>query len=112
MGSGKETGAAETVNVGEEDVVVIWISPTTPGTVLLGMTFRGMAENMSAVNTAVEGLVADALTKAHAWDVAMAEDVKFQKLILIGLTPAVEDVDTDYAVHRTELNLEEERIDS
>ena len=67
---------------------------------------------MLAVNTSTEGLAEDAATMVHVGDVAIAKDIRFQKLILIGLTLAVEDVDTDYAVHRTELNLEEELIDS
>ena len=112
------------MTVVEEDMLVIRIAPTTPGTVftskiLLGISvvpiwvlFRERVKHMLDVNASVEMLVVDAITTAHAGDVSVEEDSRFHRLKLIGLTPAVEDVDTDYAVHRTELNLEEERIDS
>ena len=67
---------------------------------------------MLAVNTSAEGLAEDAATMVHVGDVAIAKDIRFQKLILIGLTPALEDVAAEDAVQRMTLALEEERIDS
>ena len=49
---------------------------------------------------------------AYEGDMAMAEDNIFQKLILIGLTTAVEDVAVVDAVHIMALALEERGIDS
>ena len=45
-------------------------------------------------------------------DVAVAEDDKSQKLILISLTPPVEYVVSEEVVHRMAPDLKEERIDS
>ena len=42
----------------------------------------------------------------------MAEENRYQELILIGLTPAVEDVVGEEPVHSMVLALEEERIES
>ena len=56
--------------------------------------------------------MADAVITAHVGDVAVVEDGRFQKLILIGLTPAVEDVVVKDAVHIMALNLERGVIDS
>ena len=36
---------------------------------------------------------------SHAGDVAVAEDYRYEKLILICLSPAVEDVVAEYVVH-------------
>ena len=48
----------------------------------------------------------------HVEDVAVVEDDRFQKLILIVLTMSVEDVAAEDEVHRMALALEEEHIDS
>ena len=56
----------------------------------IGMPFRGMVEYMLSVNSAVEGLMVDAVTTAHAMYVAVVEDNRFQRLILVSLTPSVE----------------------
>ena len=48
----------------------------------------------------------DAVTKAHSGDVTMVEDVKFHKLILIGMASAAKDVDAEDVVHRMALALE------
>ena len=56
--------------------------------------------------------MADAVTTAHVGDVAVVEDGRFQKLILIVLTMSVEDVAAEDKVHRMALALEEEHIDS
>ena len=70
MDAGKDTGTTEAVAVEEvamveEEVLVIWIAPTTPGTVLtpkrflrisvasIGMLFRETVKNILAVNIAV-----------------------------------------------------------
>ena len=50
--------------------------------------------------------MADAVRTAHAGGVAVAEDNRFQKLILIGLTLAMEDVATEDAVHTMALALD------
>ena len=60
---------------------------------------------MLAVNAAMVGLVADAVTTTHAGDVAVEEDSIFQKLILICLTPDVGCVAVGDAVHRMEIDL-------
>ena len=65
---------------------------------------------MLTINASVQMLVADAVTTVHAGDVAVAEDARYYKLKLIGLTLGVEDVATEDAVHRMTFVLEEERI--
>ena len=50
------------------------------------------------------------VTTVHVSDVAMEDYGIFQKLILIGLTLAVEDVVAEDAVHRMALALEDKRI--
>ena len=55
-------------------------------------------------------MVGGVVTTAHAGDVAVEEEVIFQKLILIGLTSSVEYVEAWDAVHRMALALEEEHI--
>ena len=124
MDSGKATDGKEDVAAVEEDVVSILIDPTTPGKLLtsniflgisevpIGMLFRETVDHMLVVNTAVEIMVVDTVTTAHVGCVAMEEDGRFQKLILIGLTPAVEDVVVKDAVHIMALNLERGVIDS
>ena len=109
VGTGKATDTIEAVAVKdvvlvEENVVVILIAHTTPGMVLtskryirilavpIGMPFRGAVERMLAVNVSMERLAADALMTGRVGDVAVAEEGRFQKLILIRLAPAVEDV--------------------
>ena len=66
-------------------MVAIQISLTTSGTVftskrflriseiLMWITFEGAVNNMSSINAAVEGLVADAVITSHTGYVAMAE---------------------------------------
>ena len=85
-------------------MVAIRISPTTPVTVLtserflgissvpVGMPFRGAVKHVLAVNSDVEGLVVYMVTTAHAGDMNVAENARFQKLILIGRTPLVDDL--------------------
>ena len=94
-----------------EDVVVIRISPTTTGMVFTSKRFLGISavpievlfmktvRHMLFVNTSVQRLVADVVRTVHAGDSSVAEDNIFQKLILIGLTPAVEDVVAEDAEH-------------
>ena len=67
---------------------------------------------MSAINEAAKRLVIDLVTTVHKGEVSVAEDSRSHKLIIIGKTPAVEDVVAEDLVHRMALNLEEERIDS
>ena len=105
-------------------MVAIRTAPTTPGTVLIseiflwisempiGMLFRETAKHTLAVNPAVQRLVTDAVTTVHTGDVDVAEDDISQKLILISLNPAMEDVVVEDALHIMALALEEERIDS
>ena len=129
MSAGKATDMTEAVYmeevaIGEEEVVAIRISPTRPGmvlissilicisAVLIGMPVRGMVEHVLAVNETVEGLTEDAVTTDHVEDVATVEGDRFHKLILIGLTPAVEYVATEDMVYRTVLALEDERTES
>ena len=93
-----EVAAVEEVATAGEEVVAIQIAPTTTGTVLIseifiwfsavliGMLFREMVKHMLYVNVDVQRLVADEVTIFNAGDVAMAEDNRYQKLILIGLT--------------------------
>ena len=114
----------EVVALEEEDVLSIHITPTTPGTVFIsekcigilalpiGMLIGETVKNMLAANTAVQSLVADAVTAVHVGNMAVAEDCRSQKLILIVLTLAVEDVVAEDAVHIMALTLEEESIES
>ena len=76
----------------------------------IGIIFRETVEYISSVNTAVEMPVADTLTTVHAGGVAVAEDDRYQKLILIGLTPVVNDVVSEGVVSIMALSLEEECI--
>ena len=109
VGTGKATDAIEAVAVEdvavvEENVAVILIAHTIPGMVLtsnryirilivpIGMPFRGTVKRMLAVNVSMERLAADALMTGHVGDLDVAEEGRFQKLILIRLAPAVEDV--------------------
>ena len=69
------------------------------------MLFRGTVKHMLSVNEAMEGLASDAVTAVHAGDLAVTEDNRFQKLILISPTPVVEDVAAEDAVHRMALAL-------
>ena len=74
------------VAVVQEDVAMIRIVPTTPGTVLtsdiflsisavpIGMLFRKTGGHMLAVNVSMQSLVSDAVTTVHAGNVAVAED--------------------------------------
>ena len=75
----------EEVAMVEEEVVMIWISPKTSGTLLIlkifvgiskvriGVIFRVMLEHVLDVNTALQRLVADVKTTLHTADVAVAE---------------------------------------
>ena len=89
MDSGKaadvtDVVAVEEVATVEEDVVEIQITPTMHGTVLasdifirisavlIWMLFRETFYHMLAIDTAVESLVADMVTKAHAGGVEVA----------------------------------------
>ena len=67
---------------------------------------------MLSINVAMKMPVADTVKTVHAEGVAVAEDDRSQKLILIGMTLAVEDVVAEVAVHRMSFALEEERIES
>ena len=60
----------------------------------------------------MESLVADMVTTEHAGELAMEEDGIFQKLKLIGLTPAEEDMVAEGAVSTMDIAFKEERIDS
>ena len=109
----------EVIALEEEDVLSIHITPTTPGTVFIsekcigilalpiGMLIGETVKNMLAANTAVQSLVADAVTAVHAGEMAVVEDGISKKLILIGMTPYTEDVVAEYAVHIMEDALEE-----
>ena len=79
---------------------------------MIRMLFRDMVKHMLAVNEAVQRLVADTEMTVHAGEVVMAEEGRSQKLILMGLTPAVKDVVTEDAVHIMALAFEEEHIES
>ena len=69
------------VAVVQEDMAIIRIVPTTPGTVLtsdiflsisevpIGMIFRETAKHMLAVNSVVQSLAVDVVTMLHAGDV-------------------------------------------
>ena len=120
--SGKATDSTEEVymeevDTVEEDVVVIQISPTTPGMVLIsdrflgisavpiGVLFRDTVKHLLVINIAVQRLVADAVTTVHAGWVGVAEDNRSQKLKLIGQTPALEDVVLEYVLHIMALTL-------
>ena len=114
----------EEVSVVEDYVVVIRISPTTHGEVLIyerfigisavpiRLLFREMVKEMLVTNTVVQRLVADVETMVHVGHVAVAEEDRSKKLKLIGQNPAVEDVVTEDVVHRIDIALEEDRIDS
>ena len=78
----------------------------------IGIIFRETVEHMLSINAAMKMPVADTVTTVHAEGVAVAEDDRSQKLILIGLTPVVNDVVAEDAVLRMALALEEERIGS
>ena len=83
-------------------MVEIRIAPTTPVTVLkpkrligvlevpVGVLFREIVDNMLAVNADVQILVAYAVATAHVRGVAVVKDGRYQKLILIALTPVVD----------------------
>ena len=60
---------------------------------------------MLAINASMEGLLADAATTVNTGEVYVVEDRRFQKLILIVMTPAMEDVAVECAVHRMALSL-------
>ena len=120
----KEAVEVEEAAEVEEDTVKIRIAPTTPGTVLIsniflgissvpiGVLFKKEVENMLSVNTDMQSLVVNAVTMAHAGNVDMAEEDISKKLIMIDMTPTVEDVAAKDRVHIMALALEEERIDS
>ena len=74
------------------------------------MPFRGTAEHMLDSNVSLERLVADEIMTAYARNLSMSEDDRFQKLVLISLTPDVKDVATEDVVHIMTLALEEDRI--
>ena len=129
MDSGKVTDVIEVMvmeegKTVEEGMMDIRIAPTTPGTVLTserflgisavtsGMLFRETVNHMSAVNTAIQRLVADAVKMAHARGAVVIEDGISQKLLLIGLNQDVENVVAEDEVHIMSLALWEERIDS
>ena len=119
-----ELVAMKEVTAVEEDTVATHITPTTPRTGLtfdiflrisavpIGMLVRETVGHMLAVNSAVQILVEDALMKVHVGDMSVAKDNKYQKLTLIGLTPAKEDVAAEDEDHRMALALEEKRIES
>ena len=105
----KSTDATEPLSMEEvsemdKDVVVIQITPKTPGTVLIserficisavsiGILFRETVEHMLDAKAAVQRLVVDTVTMVHAGDVNMTEDDRTKKLRLIGKTPVMEDV--------------------
>ena len=67
---------------------------------------------MLTISVAVQRLAADAVTEVHVGSMAVAEDCRSQKLILIVLTQDVEDVVAEDTVHIMALNLEEESIES
>ena len=129
MESGKatdvtEAAAMEEMSTVEEDVVVIWIAPTSHGTVLIyerfigisagpiGTLFRDTVEHMLDVNAAVKRLGEVVVTKVHVGEATVAKDEISQKLILIGMTTVVENAVTEDAVHRMLIALEEDHIDS
>ena len=129
LDAGKVTGATEEVameevDAVEEDMVVILIYPTTSGTALtfkrfigisavtIGMLFSKTVKNMLAINAYIQRMLEDTVTTAHEGDVATAEDDRSQKLILIGMTPFMDDVIAEDAVHRMEPDFEEEHIGS
>ena len=53
------------------------------------MLFRETVNNMLYVNIAMQRLVEDVVTTVYVGDVDVAEEIIFQKLILIGPTPDV-----------------------
>ena len=86
MGTDRVIDATKAVAMVEEDGVVIWIAPTTPGMVLrseifldisavpIGMPFGETVKYMLDVNTSMESLELDVVTMAHARDVDVAEE--------------------------------------
>ena len=76
------------------------------------MPFSSMVGNMLAINADVEGIVANAVITAQVGGVVVVYDDRFNKLLLIGMTSAVEYVAAEDVVHRMALTSEEERIDS
>ena len=102
VGTVKATDATEAVAVEAVDVVAIQIAPTKPGTmlvskvfigisaVLIGMPLRGMVKHTPTVNADVGGLGLHVVMTAHMEDLVVVEDVRFQKLILIGINLAME----------------------
>ena len=61
---------------------------------------------MLAINTAVEWVLVETITTAHAGYVSVAEDDIFQKLTMIGLTLSMEYVALEDVVHIMALDLE------
>ena len=129
MDSGKVTDVIEVMvmeegKTVEEGMMDIRIAPKTPGTVLTserflgisavtsGMLFMETVNHMSAVNTAIQRLLADAVKMAHAGGAVVIEDGRSQKLLLIGLNQDVENVVAEDEVYIMSLALWEERIDS
>ena len=98
-------------------MVAIWIAPTTPGTILaseifiripavaIKILFKETVQHMSSVNVSFKRLAVEAVMISHSGDVAMLEEIIFWGLIPIGLTPAVEYVVAEEAVHRMALSL-------
>ena len=111
VGTVKATDATEAVAVEAVDVVAIQIAPTKPGTmlvskvfigisaVLIGMPLRCMVKHTPTVNVDVGGLGLHVVMAAHMEDVVVVEDVRFQKLILIGINLAMEEVTMEDAAH-------------
>ena len=58
------------------------------------MPFKEVAKHMLDINSAMEGMMEYAVTIVHAGDKGVAEDELFQKLILISLALAIEDLYT------------------
>ena len=78
MADGKAADATKEVAVMEEDMLAIWIAPTTHVMVLIseifigisvvtiGIPFQGAVKHMLIFNAAVERLVLDVVITAHA----------------------------------------------
>ena len=74
--------------------------------VTIWILFKETVQHILFYNTDLQRLVVDVAVKVHAGDVAVEEDDRFHKLILIGLTPAKEDVVAEEMEHRMSLALE------
>ena len=98
--------------------MAIQVAPTTPVRVLISeiflvisavpiwIIFRETVTHMLAVNADIKIIVAVVVMVLHAGNVVVEEDVGYQKLILIVLTPAAKDVAAEDVVHIMALALE------